>query len=158
MQTRPSLRKLEMLEDEPQQSLVSELLFPLPAHRRTTLGILVWWESRRLLYNVLVGAAGSVTLAVMAIVMVVAPPQGGIGPIFPEGLLPILAYGVLANVCYTLGPIIETTLERVWKDQVLPVGPALFRQGLAFSIGLTLLPIPMVIGLEVLRVIRFLVK
>jgi hypothetical protein len=152
-----SVREARPLDDEPRQSLITELLFPLPAHRRTTLGILVWWESRRLLYNAIVGTAGLVTLAVLGIMFVVAPPPNETGPMFPGVLLPVFAYGVLANVCYTLGPIIETTLERVWKDQVLPIGPALFRQGLAFSIGLTLLPIPMVICFEIFRFLRFVV-
>ena len=31
--------------------------------------------------------------------------------------------------------------QRLWGERCPPVGPALFRQGLAFSVGLTLLPI-----------------
>lgn len=155
MQTLFRPRSTDTPDDEPRSTLVAELLFPLPA-KRTTLGILTWWESRRLLYNLIVGAAGGVTLAVMAVVDFVAP-QHGPRPRIEIGMwMPILAYAVLANVCYTLGPIIEATLEHAWKDRVLPVGPALFRQGLAFSVGLTLLPIPLIICVEVLRVVRFL--
>lgn len=134
---------------------MTELLFPLPAQRRTTLGILIWWESRRLLYNVIVGATGLVTLAVIAIANfghAHEPP----GRPAPSLFVLVVVYGVLANVCYTLGPIIEAALERVWKDRVLPVGPPLFRQGLAFSVGLTLLPIPIMIGVELLRLVHFL--
>lgn len=144
----------EALDDSGRSSFVTELLFPLPAYRRTTLGILTWWESRRLLYNLIVGATGSVTLAVIAIADLVARTQGP-GPRIDVGnAVPIVVYGVLANVCYTLGPVIEGTLERVWKDQILPIGPALFRQGLAFSVGLTLLPIPVVICVEMARLIN----
>ena len=54
---------------------------------------------------------------------------------------PVVAYGLLANVCYSFGWGIEALAQRVWKDRCPRFGPALFRQGLAFSVGLTLLPI-----------------
>jgi hypothetical protein len=134
--------------DEPSPpTFLTELLFPLPAHRRTVLGIVTWWESRRLLYNLIVGACGLVTLTVVVIASVV----GGHDPLRESPVIPVVAYGFMANLCYTLGPLIELTLERVWKDRILPVGPALFRQGLAFSIGLTLLPIPLVITVSMVR-------
>ena len=143
--------------DEPSTSstLLTELLFPLPAVRRTPVGILVWWESRRLVYNLIVGATGCVSLAVIAVADLVARAHTlGQGEL--PSVIPVIVFGVLANVCYTLGPIIEVALERVWKDQLLPIGPALFRQGLAFSIGLTLLPIPVVICVEMARIAKFL--
>ena len=154
MQTLFTPRPDTSFDNELPATFLTELLFPLPAHRRTTLGILTWWESRRLLYNAIVGATGSVTLAVIAIADLVAPPQAN-GPLSLSPLIPVFVYGVLANVCYTLGPIIEAILERVWKDQILPIGPALFRQGLAFSVGLTLLPIPIVICVEMARLFSF---
>lgn len=136
-------------EDIRPPSLLTELLFPLPASRRTVLGIVTWWESRRLLYNLIIGACGIVTVAVLIIASLVA----GRDPLRESPVVPIIAYAIMANFCYTLGPLIEITLERVWKDRVLPVGPALFRQGLAFSIGLTLLPIPVVIAASMLRIV-----
>ena len=148
------LEKTEPFDDATPPSFLTELLFPLPAHRRTILGIVTWWESRRLLYNVIVGAAGCATLAVIAIVDLVTS-HAAPGPGVEIGMwMPIVAYGVLANVCYTVGPMIELTLERVWKDRVLPIGPALFRQGLAFAIGLTLLPIPLIIGAQMVRIVN----
>jgi hypothetical protein len=144
------LEQTDPFDDASSPSFLTELLFPLPAHRRTILGIVTWWESRRLVYNLIVGAAGLVTLAVVVIANATTPGHSGFGP----PLLPIVAYGALANVCYTLGPMIELTLERVWKDRVLPIGPALFRQGLAFAIGLTLLPIPLIIGAQMVRIVN----
>lgn len=123
--------------DESPSSLIGDVLFPLPAHRRSTIGILTWWESRRLIYNVIVGGTGLVSLAFVGVLSIIPP---GVPHLVP-GWEPILAFGVLANVCFTFGSAIEVALQRVWKDRVLPVGPALFRQGLSFSVGLTLLPI-----------------
>src|SRR3954447_17385256 len=97
--------RVEPLEDEPQPSFLTELLFPLPAQRRTTLGILTWWESRRLLYNVIVGATGSLTLGVMAIADLLSPTHAHVF-LDLSAWIPVLIYGTLANVCYTIGPIV----------------------------------------------------
>ena len=121
----------------PRESLIEEVLFPLPAHRRTTMGILTWWESRRLVYNIVVGSTGLVALGVMAAISLIPP---GLPRILPPWQA-ILAYGAAANVCYTFGPAVEIALQHLWKKRILPVGPVLFRQGLAFSVGLTLLPV-----------------
>ena len=121
----------------PRSSLVEEVLFPLPAHRRTTMGILTWWESRRLVYNVIVGTTGLVSLGIIGLISIIPP---GVPRLLPPWQL-ILAYGAAANVCYTFGPAVEILLQRIWKRKVLPVGPVLFRQGLSFSVGLTLLPV-----------------
>jgi hypothetical protein len=49
-------------------------------------------------------------------------------------------YGLLANICYLLGPIGEIAVEKLSRGKILPTGPAFFRMGLTFSVGLTLLP------------------
>lgn len=138
--------------DSPGTSLIGEVLFPLPAHRRTTMGILTWWESRRLVYNVVVGATGLISLGVMGLISLIPP---GIPQFIPPWQA-ILAYGGLANVCFTFGPAIEIAMQRLWKGRVLPVGPVLFRQGLAFSVGLTLLPILLASATWVIRLGLFL--
>src|SRR5215208_2226707 len=98
-------------------SLVSEVLFPLPAVWRTPIGILTWWESRRLIYNVIVGATGIVTLGIIGAISLIPP---GLPRLMPP-IAAILVYGVLANICYTFGPFIEIALEQLWKERVLPV-------------------------------------
>jgi hypothetical protein len=116
---------------------LTEFLFPAPA-RRSTGGIIRWWESRRLAYNLMVGAAGVVSLGVVDVISWL-PPRLPIHPLVPwQG---IVAFGVMANVCYLLGPLVEVTADKLWGRQLLPVGPALFRMGLTFSVGLALFPI-----------------
>lgn len=53
----------------------------------------------------------------------------------------IILYGVAANACYTFGFALEALLQRIWGDDVAPVGPTLWRHGLVFSVGLTRFPI-----------------
>lgn len=116
--------------------LIGDVLYPVAASRRTTGSIIAWWESRRLTYNGMVGAAGLVTLGALKFIFWLPPHMP-----MPIMWQPIVAYGVLANVCYSLGWVLEAGAQRVWGDSVRPLGPPLFRQGVAFSVGLTLLPI-----------------
>jgi hypothetical protein len=120
-------------------ALVGDLLFPAAEYRRTTWSLLMWWEQRRLPFNLIVGATGIVTLVFTGAISVIPP---GVRVILDWR--PIVAYGVLANVCYTFGWGIEAVAQRIWKERCPAIGPALFRQGLAFSVGLTLLPILLV--------------
>ena len=114
---------------------LTEFLFPAPA-RRSVGGIIRWWESRRLAYNVFVGGAGLLSLGVMKLIALL--PPGLPGARVP--LLGVVAFGVMANVCYLLGPAIEVALQKLWGEKLLPVGPGLFRMGLTFSVGLALFP------------------
>ncbi len=116
--------------------LVGDVLYPLAAQRRTAGSIIGWWESRRLTYNLFVGSAGLVTLGVVRLISWL-PPQM---PMNMPWQFPI-AYGVAANLCFSFGWVLEAGAQRLWGDRVRPLGPPLFRQGVAFSVGLTLLPI-----------------
>jgi len=116
-------------------TMLGNVLFPSAAYRRSPLSILAWWEARRGLFNLIVGGTGVLTLLVVQLVSLIPPgvPMG-----FDWRI--VLAYGLLANVCYSFGWAAEAAAQRLWGDRVSPLGPALFRQGLAFSVGLTLLP------------------
>lgn len=113
---------------------LTRLLFE-PTLMRSPLRIVSWWERRRPMYNLLVGAAGLGSL-VWANGLELALGNGWL-PVPWQG---IVAYGLLANVCYTFGWVVENAAERWLGRPVYGLGPALFRHGLVFSVGLTLLP------------------
>jgi hypothetical protein len=113
-----------------------QLLFPVPDVRRSPATLLAWWERRRLTYNVIVGGTGLVTLTVLHVLSWL-PPHGNFDP----PLVLVILYGICANICYSFGFGIEVLLQRLWGEEVAPVGPTLFRHGLVFSVGLTLIPI-----------------
>jgi hypothetical protein len=115
---------------------LADFLFPVPA-RRSVPGIVGWWERRRLAYNAFVGTSGLVTLAVVTTLQALPPFSS---PFFIPPWQPIVLYGIGANVLYTLGPAIEIAAEKLWRGEVLPIGPALYRMGLTFAVGLTLFP------------------
>ena len=125
---------------------LTDFLFPAPAERSVS-GIVRWWESRRLPYNLIVGGSGLVTLAVIGVIAALHP-----GP-KPDLAGLVAGYGIAANVCYLLGPLLEIAAEKTWGRAVLPVGPALYRMGLTFSVGLTLLPIPLLLFSWVVRIV-----
>ncbi|HMC57082.1 MAG TPA: hypothetical protein VKH19_18020 [Gemmatimonadaceae bacterium] len=110
------------------------LLFE-PTLIRSPLRILHWWERRRPLYNLIVGTVGLGTLCYAELLSLIARGQW----LRLEWQV-IVAYGLVANLFYTLGPIAENLTERWLGRPVYGVGPALFRHGLVFSIGLTLFP------------------
>ncbi len=110
-----------------------------PTLMRSPLRVVRWWESRRVIYNVIVGTTGLVTLAWLTTVQLLT----GHGLFFVPWQA-IVAYGAAANVSYTFGWVVENAVERWLKQPVYGLGPALFRHGLVFSVGLTLLPIPIV--------------
>jgi hypothetical protein len=67
------------------------------------------------------------------------PPGAQVLP-FPWG--PVLVYGLAANLSYTLGPAADLLFRRALGERGTAVGPVLFRYGFVFSLGLTLLPVP----------------
>lgn len=86
---------------------LTEFLFPAPA-RRSFGSIVRWWESRRLAFNVFVGGAGLVSLSALGLTALLP----GDLPTPSDWPSIVLAFGVMANVCYVLGPTVEIALQR----------------------------------------------
>jgi hypothetical protein len=122
-------------------SALTRFFFRVPSFSSSTWSVIRWWESRRLAYNLTVGVAGVISLTAVALVELL-PPSSRV-PGIPWG--GILVYAVLANLFYSLGPAVDTLVSRRWGRNFDAVGPALFRYGFAFSVGLTLLPVPVVV-------------
>ena len=128
-------------------SRLVDTLYPVPDLRRTPGSLLVWWESRRPVYNRAVGTAGLVTLAGY---LVLAPHP--VRMHWAELAVTVVVYGVMANVCYTGGWLVELVARRLWGREAPYMGAWLFREGLIFSVGLTLFPLLLVVLLTVVRV------
>lgn len=112
------------------------VLFPDPPLVRSPGRLLRWWESHRLTYNLVVGGAGLVTLGIAAVVRALPGP-------LHHAFIPwplVVVYGALANVCYSGGWIVEAVLQKWLNRDTYGLGPALYRHGLVFSVGLTLFP------------------
>lgn len=133
---------LELVPDDaadftPEPSAIERAFFTPLYNPGSRWEVVAWWESRRFLYNAVVGGAGLVTMAS-------ALTFGGPGVPEPQAVVLVpLVYGTLANAGYTLGWIVDLMLRRWLGKHAHFAGPALLRYGFVFSVGLTLLPIPL---------------
>ena len=97
----------------------------------------VWWEIRRILFNLLVLAVGFVRFLIVAFAgsRLVGPDAD-----FGNPFLGVVLYAIVANLCYTLGWITE--LLWAWGNtaQTEAIRPKVFRAGLIFSAAVTFLP------------------
>ena len=101
----------------------------------TTPGeIIAWWESRRLRFNVYIGTIGIVSWLVVWVAGSAAVKPG---VDFEEPIVMVVGpfiYGFCANICYTLGWIVDTVAYRGMPRL------RLYKYGFVFSAILTALP------------------
>jgi len=113
----------------------------VPAEPRRLFSILGWWESRRALYNVVVGSIG-LSMAALDFLCMRIP-----GDLLGCVLVVCAAFAIMANICYLLGPTLELMARSVKKYD--RYGPILFTVGLIFSICV-------VVGFGLLLIFRYL--
>jgi hypothetical protein len=107
--------------------------------------VILWWEYRRFFYNMVVAGAGAVAGVLIISCALIAEPFGGetMGIPDPPIFAPfaILAYGVMANICYTAGWVVELLLAKFNSGRSTNAfGLGAFRLGVKLSMGLTLTP------------------
>lgn len=115
--------------DGPAESALVRFLYPAPAERKVGR-IIKWWEKRRLAYNAVLAGCGTGTIFMALLTL---NPLSQVLQALPA----ILPFAVMANLCYTLGWMVESVLHRIWGRSLRPVGPALFRAGLTLAVGVT---------------------
>jgi hypothetical protein len=114
----------------------------MPSLTRTSLpwDAIVWWEIRRIPFNLAVGVAGLITLATILEIGVrlASPGEDFIEPavLWAGAIL----YGLVANALYTLGWITEVIWTAGDTSRSKPLRNRVFLAGLAGSVCLTLLP------------------
>jgi hypothetical protein len=134
-------------------SKLVEFLYPLPELRSSPLSLLKWWESRRPAFNLIIGGTGLVTMGAVRLISALPPNPWGV-TLFQE--LPIVvAYAILANLCYTGGFFTELVMRKFLGAGAPRPGPALLRMGLTFSVGLTLFPTAIAVIDWVVRIVRY---
>lgn len=112
--------------------------FSAPDGERPLREIIVWWEARRIPYNLIVGVVG---LCSLLLFFYFAEASGKLAPgedaVEPLGLL---AAPLLLNVCYTAGWVAEALLGRAWSAGGRPAAPRMLKFGLGLSLAAVLLP------------------
>ena len=106
--------------------------------------IIAWWEARRIPYNLLVGVTGVVSGSLCLITGLLCEHFTGEPIGIPDppafALLAVIAYGVMANICYTGGWIAELIVQKMWPEKEKSFGKISFFLGVIFSVLLTLAP------------------
>ncbi len=121
-------------------SLLSERNTPMVSARET----IGWWEARRVPFNLIVGGAGIVSVAIVSIV--------GLGAYFlfnsdfglPDpplfAAVGVIVYALVVNICYTGGWIVELVIRAAWPEQADRFATLSLSLGLLLTILVTLLP------------------
>lgn len=106
--------------------------------------VVAWWERRRIPYNLIVGVTGILTCAVTFTMAFICERVVGVPIGFPDppivAVIGILVYGIMANVCFTGGWIVELFMAQAWGLRPARFGPVAFGLGLLGSIVITLIP------------------
>jgi hypothetical protein len=106
--------------------------------------VIGWWESRRIPFNLIVGSAGILTCIVVGVVGLGAEIlfNSEFGLPNPPGfaVVGIILYGIMANICFTCGWIVELVVREFWPSEADRFATLTFSLGLVFSVLLTLAP------------------
>lgn len=142
--------------------LASSRLVCRPVPLDGWLRVVAWWELRRAPYNLIVGATGVAVCALLLACGTVCERVLGdpIGipdpPLF--AVIGVLLYGLVANICYSGGWILELIVIAVWREVGTKFGEVAFTLGLLFSVLLTTLPALIVLPVAAVRLISHYAK
>src|SRR6185503_20909678 len=92
----------------------SEWMFSVREGERSATDIILWWELRRIPYNLIVGPTGLISLLLFYFFIsrtnALKPGEDAVEPIA------LLAAPVVMNICYTAGWVVEGFLDKVRSD------------------------------------------
>jgi hypothetical protein len=110
----------------------------VPEGDRKWYSIILWWELRRIPYNIIVGGFGLLCLMLFLVFNELPPPAT-----FEEQdwePFSVLIFGFMANVFYTGGWMTELLILAVSPTKAKHFAPSAFCAGLLFSLFLCCLP------------------
>jgi hypothetical protein len=112
----------------------------MPEPPMTNWEIIRWWELRRILYNAVLFAIGIASILAMEWLMGKVIPVGE-DAIEPFALaIGVIVYAIMANLCYTLGWMVELGTATADGTSAPSRSKKLFAGGLWFSCVLTTTP------------------
>ena len=110
----------------------------MPEGPRATSSVILWWELRRIPYNMIVGALGVISLVAFFFFITsadaLAPGEDAVEPIA------LMAAPFLVNIAYTAGWVVELVYRASTGRKDTKVGPVLWLIGTGFSILVVFLP------------------
>ena len=105
--------------------------------------IVLWWEVRRIPYNLIVGCAGVISGIIAITAAGMSESKGGEPVGMPDGLFLLVApilFGLAANLCYTGGWIVEIVLGQLLQRDLRKFANRTYVFGVVFSVMVAFLP------------------
>lgn len=114
------------------------MVFSVPYSHESAGSIVIWWELRRIPYNIFVGCLGIISL-ILFFFFIEHSGQLNPGEDALEPLALIFA-PLFINIAYTSGWIVEIILRKIVKIHKHEIGVLLLKAGVIFSIAVILFP------------------
>lgn len=100
---------------------------------KSLLSAFAWWEKRRLAYNLIIGATGVICVFILSLIPFLELTD----------LIGIVAYGIIANMFYSSGFLIEVAAKHYFRSKM----DFTEKRKIFFAIGL-ILSVLITIGLS----------
>ena len=127
-------------------------MFGRPAAGRSLGKVVLWWELRRIPFNLIVGFYGIVCLAIFFWAIGTSnelqPGEDAVEP------LALIAAPFVINALYTLGWLVEVSTRILVPNLSPRFGPILLLVGLCFGLFLITIPAAFWVAYRVLQLIR----
>ena len=124
--------------------------FSRSPEKNSWLGIISWWEIRRVPYNLILAFVGTISLLLFFAFITMAnelkPGEDAIEP------MALFMAPIAANVCYTAGWIVEL-FWLILRKKKSHIGPTLLKFGLGFSLVIVIFPAAAWFAIWVTRVL-----
>lgn len=139
------------------EALADSRLFRRARPPERALDIIIWWEWRRIAYNLILGVTGAVSAIIILLTGLLTEHAGG-EAIYAAGsplfeLLAVILYAIIANVCFTGGWILELVSRRIWRTRAEAFGEIALTWGTLCSVLLTLIPAALAVMIGTYRII-----
>lgn len=139
-QTRRSSQP-QVAHSHPARKIVRRIvkwMFAVPDGERSTGPIILWWELRRIPYNLIVCFVGLCSyILFLLFISIPGSLKPGEDPVEP--FVVILAPFAI-NFFYTAGWVVELLVRNIWPERSKRIGLRLFKLGLIFSLVVVLIP------------------
>jgi hypothetical protein len=125
------------------------LFFATPRAPVSLIGVVGWWEARRIPFNMMIGAYG---FACVCIFMWAITTSGQLEPGEDAvDAVAVMAAPIAVNLLYTLGWLVEVPARIVVPGLSARFGPCLLIVGIALAVALITLPAALWTAFRVLQ-------
>jgi hypothetical protein len=119
-------------------SSIRNWYFAVSKEKKSIIEIILWWEFRRIPYNIIVGIAGIISLVAFYFFIgrsgILEPWEDAVEP------LTLFVAPFIFNFCYTAGWVCEVTFKIIRGNKFERISQLLMKLGVEFSLFIVMLP------------------